>query len=123
MARGDNNNHMEVTIISSSSAEGLTSKIKANMQNGWKPMGSHQVVRSHSQNRFRGDQLVDTIHQSEYSITMVREDQVISVINKIEVDIAYYHPDDNENVKVYDEEGMREEFEHKLSNLIKSNTK
>ena len=115
MARGDKTIYMEVTIISSSSPEGLNSKINANMQNGWKPLGSHQVVRSHSQNRFRGDQLVDTIHQSEYSITMIKEDPVISVI---EVDIAYYHPDDDESVKVYDEEGMREEFEYKLSNLI-----
>lgn len=120
MARGDNNNLMEVTIISSTSAEGLNSKINANMQNGWKPMGSHQVVRSHSQNRFRGDQLVDTIHQSEYSMTMIRE---ISEINVIKVDIAYYHPDDDETQKVYDEEGMREEFEYKLSNLIKTNAK
>ncbi len=36
----------------------------------------------------------------------------------IEVDISFYHPDDNEDEKVYDEEGMREEFEHKLKQLI-----
>jgi hypothetical protein len=38
--------------------------------------------------------------------------------NKIEVDISYYHPDDDETKKVYDEEGMREEFENKLKQLI-----
>jgi hypothetical protein len=44
--------------------------------------------------------------------------------NIIEVDIAFYHPYINEDgevdytKKVYDIEGMREEFEHKLSNLI-----
>ena len=38
----------------------------------------------------------------------------------IEVDISYYHPDDNEDEKVYDEEGMREEFEYKLDCLIKN---
>lgn len=108
-------------IIYSSSPEGLNTKINANMQIGWKPMGSHQVVRSHSQNRYRGDQLVDTIHQSEYSITMVRDLASIKPINVISVDIAYYHPDDDESVKVYDEEGMREEFEQKLSQII--NTK
>jgi hypothetical protein len=109
---------MEVIIVSSSSIDGLNTKISANLQNGWKPLGSHQVARSLSQNRFRGDQLVDTIHNAVYSITMIKEDPVISVINKIEVDIAYYHPDDDESVKVYDEEGMREEFENKLSKLI-----
>ena len=36
----------------------------------------------------------------------------------IEVDISFYHPDDNEDEKVYDEEGMREEFENKLKQLI-----
>lgn len=36
----------------------------------------------------------------------------------IEVDVAYYHPDDNEDERVYDEEGMREEFENKLKELI-----
>ena len=44
----------------------------------------------------------------------------------IEVDIAYYHPDDengivDETKKVYDEEGMEEEFQYKLKQVIKSN--
>jgi len=38
----------------------------------------------------------------------------------IEVDIAFYHPDDDETKRVYDEEGMREEFEYKLDCLIKN---
>ena len=38
----------------------------------------------------------------------------------IEVDVAFYHPNDDESIKVYDEEGMREEFEYKLSQLIKN---
>ena len=36
----------------------------------------------------------------------------------IEVDISFYHPNDDETIKVYDEEGMREEFENKLKQLI-----
>ena len=36
----------------------------------------------------------------------------------IEVDVSFYHPDDDETKKVYDEEGMREEFENKLKQLI-----
>lgn len=112
---------METMIIYSSSPEGLNTKINSNMQIGWKPMGSHQVITKHSQNRYRGDQLVDTTHQAEYSITMIRDQVQIQPINVISVDIAYYHPDDDESVKVYDEEGMREEFEIKLSKII--NTK
>jgi hypothetical protein len=38
--------------------------------------------------------------------------------NKIEVDISFYHPNDDETKKVYDIEGMREEFENKLKQLI-----
>lgn len=46
-------------------------------------------------------------------------------MNVIEVDIAFYHPEDengnvDETKKVYDEEGMREEFEYKLDCLIKN---
>jgi len=40
--------------------------------------------------------------------------------NKIEVDIAYYHPNDDETKRVYDEEGMREEFEYKMNCVIKN---
>jgi hypothetical protein len=41
----------------------------------------------------------------------------------IEVDIAFYHPDDengnvDETIKVYDIEGMTEEFNYKLKQLI-----
>ena len=38
--------------------------------------------------------------------------------NVIEVDISFFHPDDNENIKVYDEEGMLEEFEYKLKQVM-----
>ena len=41
----------------------------------------------------------------------------------IEVDIAFYHPEDedgnvDETIKVYDVEGMREEFEYELNHLL-----
>ena len=38
--------------------------------------------------------------------------------NTIEVDISFYHPNDDETIKVYDIEGMTEEFENKLKQLI-----
>jgi hypothetical protein len=37
---------------------------------GWLPIGSHSVVNTHSQNRYSGSQHMDTIHKTEYSITM-----------------------------------------------------
>ena len=36
----------------------------------------------------------------------------------IEVDVSFYHPDDDETIKVYDVEGMREEFEYELNHLL-----
>ena len=41
--------------------------------------------------------------------------------NTIEVDISFYHPNDDETIKVYDIEGMTQEFDNKLSNIIKNN--
>jgi hypothetical protein len=38
----------------------------------------------------------------------------------IEVDIAYYHPNDDETKRVYDIEGMTQEFEYKLDCVIKN---
>ena len=41
-------------------------------------------------------------------------------MNVIEVDISCYHPNDDESKRVYDEEGMREEFEYKMDCIIKN---
>jgi len=105
---------MEYKVITSSSPQGLNNTMNSLIKEGWEPKGSHQVVVIHSQNRYSGMQLMDTKHETEYSQTMVRETNK----NVIEVDISFYHPDDNEDEKVYDEEGMREEFEYKLKQLI-----
>ena len=112
---------MEYKVLTSSSPEGLTEKINNLIKNGWKPMGSHQVVEQHRQNRYSGLQHQDTLIKHEYSISMVKEIKP----NIIEVDIMFGHPDDengnvDETIKVYDEEGMREEFEYKLDCLIKN---
>ena len=111
-----NKNIMEYKVLTSSSPEGLTEKINNLIKNGWKPMGSHQVVEQHRQNRYSGLQHQDTLIKHEYSISMVKEFKP----NVIEVDVAFYHPDDNEEIKIYDEEGMREEFEYKLDCIIKN---
>ena len=41
-------------------------------------------------------------------------------MNVIEVDISFYHPDDDETKRVYDIEGMTQEFEYKLDCVIKN---
>jgi hypothetical protein len=50
-----------------------------------------------------------------FKIVKVVSSQEDSVI---EVDIMFHHPDDDETIKVYDVEGMREEFEYELNHLI-----
>ena len=48
--------------------------------------------------------------------------QILSTSNNtIEVDISFYHPNDDETKKVYDIEGMTDEFNYKLKQVIKNN--
>ena len=70
--------------------------------------------------------------ENEEEVEEVREiigSKVVSFITKqilstgnntIEVDISFYHPNDDETKKVYDIEGMTEEFEYKLKQVIKN---
>lgn len=71
--------------------------------------------------------------ENEVEIEEVREiigSKVVSFITKqilstngktIEVDISFYHPNDDETKKVYDIEGMTDEFNYKLKQVIKNN--
>ena len=71
--------------------------------------------------------------ENEVEIEEVREiigSKVVSFITKqilstngktIEVDISFYHPNDDETKKVYDIEGMTDEFNYKLKQVIKKN--
>ena len=61
---------MEQKVITSSSAHGLNSKIKEMIDEGWEPIGSHQVITIHQQPRYRGNQLGDVQYEHEYSQTM-----------------------------------------------------
>jgi hypothetical protein len=106
----------KIKIITASSSTTLNKKIEEMSADGWEPIGSHSAVVVHSQNRYTGSQHMDTINETEYSITMQK-----IVSNTINVDIAFYHPNDDETIKVYDEEGMREEFEFQLNQIIKNN--
>jgi hypothetical protein len=107
---------MEYKIVSGGSPSELTTKVNERIKDGWEIVGSHQVVIHREQNRYSGQQHMDTLNQLEYSQTMCKKTKTT-----IDVDIAFYHPEDNESVKVYDEEGMREEFYYKLDELTKNN--
>ena len=107
---------MEYKIVSGGSPNELTTKVKERLKDGWELIGSHQVVIHREQNRFSGQQHMDTLNQLEYSQTMCKKTEE----NVIKVDISFYHPDNDETTKVYDEEGMREEFEYKLDCIIKN---
>ena len=61
---------MEQKIITTNSPERLNSKIKEMIDEGWEPIGSHQVVTIHQQPRYRGNQLGDVQYTQEYSQTM-----------------------------------------------------
>lgn len=64
---------MEYKILTSISSEDLTKRISKQVEEGWKPIGGHQVQIKHQQNRFRGDQHIDTLNEFEYSQTLVKE--------------------------------------------------
>ena len=102
-------------IVYGGSPKELTDKVNDYLKDGWEIVGSHQVVVMYGQNQFRGDQHTATRNEIEYSQTMSKKTKTT-----IEVDISFYHPEDDETKRVYDIEGMREEFEYKLDCLIKN---
>lgn len=113
-----NTTTMMYKIIEGSSPNEITKKVNELINEGWKPVGSHQVVIRREQNRFSGQQHMDTLNQLEYTQTLIKEVQK----NVIEVDVMFNHPEDengnvDESVKEWDIEGMREEFESKLNQL------
>ena len=108
---------MEYKIVYGDSPSEINTKVNEMINNGWEIVCSHQVVVRREQNRYSGSQHMDTLNQLEYTQTMCKKFKP----NVIEVDIAFYHPDDDETIKVYDIEGMTQEFDNKLSNIIKNN--
>lgn len=57
-------------IITASSITALNNKIEELIAEGWETIGQHTAIVVHSQNRYRGTQHMDTLHETEYSITM-----------------------------------------------------
>jgi hypothetical protein len=114
-----NTTTMEYKIIEGGSPNEITKKVNDLIKDGWTPVGSHQVVVRREQNRFSGQQHMDTLNTLEYTQTLTREEKNKCVI---EVDVMFNHPDDengnvDESIKEWDIEGMREEFESKLNEL------
>lgn len=64
---------MEYKVITSSSVSGLNNQVNTLINSGWKPIGSHSVIRTHEQKRFSGSQHKDTTYKHEYSQTMIKE--------------------------------------------------
>ena len=66
--------YKEYKVVSSKSSHGLTENVNKHIEEGWEPIGFHHVVVIHSQNRFSGSMHKDTIHETEYSQTMIKKD-------------------------------------------------
>ena len=64
---------MEYKIVTSNNPQGLSNTINLLIGEGWEPVGSHQVVVIHSQNRYSGMLHMDTKHETEYSQTMIKK--------------------------------------------------
>lgn len=63
---------MEYKVIYGDSPSELNEKVQTHLKDGWKLSGSHQVVIRRQQNRYRGDQHMDTLNELEYSQTMIK---------------------------------------------------
>lgn len=78
------------TIITAPSSTALNSKIEKMIEEGWKPIGGHTAIVVHSQNRYSGMQHMDTIHETEYSITMTKELLATDQLGTANQQRAYY---------------------------------
>lgn len=63
---------MEFKIVYGSSPESLVKKVNEEIKLGWNVIGGHQVSEQHRQNRFSGQQHMDTIIKQEYSVSMTK---------------------------------------------------
>ena len=69
-----NKTTMEYKVIESGSPNELTKRVNELIQEGWTPIGSHQVVVRREQNRYSGTQHMDTLNQLEYTQTLIKQD-------------------------------------------------
>ena len=64
---------MKYKVIEGGSPNEITTKVNEMINDGWKPVGGHQVVVRREQNRYSGQQHMDTLNQLEYTQTLIRE--------------------------------------------------
>ena len=67
-----NTTTMEYKIIEGGSPNEITKKVNELIKEGWTPVGSHQVVVRREQNRYSGQQHMDTLNQLEYTQTLIK---------------------------------------------------
>jgi hypothetical protein len=63
---------MEYKILKSNSPSELTKKVTLAISEGWLPIGSHQVVKTHEQLVFAGSQHKQTIIENTYTQTITK---------------------------------------------------
>jgi len=61
-------------VIEGGSPNEITKIVNELIRDGWKPVGGHQVVVRRQQNRYRGDQHIDTLNDLEYTQTLIKEE-------------------------------------------------
>jgi len=63
---------MEYKILVGESPNELTRLVNDHIKEGWVISGSHQVVIRREQNRYSGQQHMDTLNQLEYTQTIIK---------------------------------------------------
>jgi hypothetical protein len=63
---------MDYKILVGESPNELTRLVNDHIKEGWVISGSHQVVIRREQNRYSGQQHMDTLNQLEYTQTIIR---------------------------------------------------
>ena len=66
---------MEYKVIESSSPNELTKRVNELIQEGWVPIGSHQVVIRRQIKRYSGTQHKDTLNEIEYTQTLTKQNE------------------------------------------------
>jgi hypothetical protein len=64
---------MEYKVIEGGSPHEITRKVNELIQEGWTPIGGHQVVVRREINRFSGTQHRDTLNDIEYTQTLIKQ--------------------------------------------------
>ena len=101
--------------------KGLRDQVLNEWYDVWETMPQEDFKE---QLRTSDEHLFDYMNSWNFNVEIIltiTENDIPKRSNVIEVDVAYYHPDNDETIKVYDIEGMTQEFDNKLSNIINNN--